>query len=129
MKHSLTGSFDARARELYRRAGPRVDPATAAHLRNTRRAAVKNNTHRRLPWMVPAGACAVALLAAVVVWQPLQRAGTVATIAPAVSSNADVSQVLPPDAGEVDPALYQHLDFYAWLARHPAKRHQHASGH
>lgn len=113
-------AFARHARELYRRAGPQVDPAMAARLRAARREALAGAGHRRMPWMVPAGACAVAALALVALWQPLHGPATIATMAPTATVSADAAEALPPDADQTDPALYQNLDFYAWLAQQPA---------
>ncbi len=119
MTDPQSARFERRARELYLRAGPRIDPATAAELRAARARALAVGTPRRLGWMVPAGACAAAALVAFTLWQPL-RGPTVATRAAPVGDTAESAQVLPPDADQTDPALYQNLDFYAWLAQQPA---------
>ena len=115
MKRSPADTFETRARALYRRAGPRVDPATAGQLRAVRRDALEARHRRGMRWMVPTGAVAAALLAAVVVWQPSQRHAT----APA-STQATNADALPPDVGQTDPSLYQNLGFYAWLAQQPS---------
>ncbi|HET7360189.1 MAG TPA: hypothetical protein VFJ04_08575 [Rhodanobacteraceae bacterium] len=111
-----------RARELYLRASRDVDTATATRLQVARRTALEaaQSPPRLLRWMMPAGAVAVAALAVVVVWQPMRR--TLPTVAPAAVSSTDDD--LPPDADSADPALYQNLDFYAWLARQPAPKRQ-----
>lgn len=117
-----------RARELYRRAGPQVDVATAARLRAARREALDSpaSAHQRhLRWMVPAGACAMVALAVLTVWQPLHRPTPVAATTPALSTQPASTDVLPPNADQSDPALYQNMDFYAWLAsQQPAKSGQ-----
>lgn len=113
-----------RARELYRRAGPQIDVATAARLRAARRKALDSSTstqQRHLRWMVPAGACAMVALAVLTVWQPLHRPTPVAVTAPALSQPAS-TDVLPPDADQADPSLYQNMDFYAWLASQPVAK-------
>ena len=120
-----TEAVAERARALYRYAGPSVDTATAARLRAARQAAldVAERPHRALRWMMPAGAFAVAALAVVVVWQPLHHAPQPVLAAPTAAVNvnaADSDTELPPDADSADPALYQDLDFYAWLAQQPA---------
>lgn len=113
-----------RARALYRNAGPAIGTSTAARLRATRRAALDaaDKPPHTLRWMMPAGAFAVAALAVVVVWQPLRQGSSPAT---AVHSGAATQMIdseteLPPDADSADPALYQNLDFYAWLAQQPS---------
>jgi hypothetical protein len=110
----------ARARALYLRASQDVDTATAARLRAARRSALEagDTAPRLLRWMMPAGAVAVAALAVVVVWQPMRH--TLPKATPSAIS-ADVDD-LPPDADSADPALYQNLDFYAWLAQQPAPK-------
>ncbi|HET7268689.1 MAG TPA: hypothetical protein VFJ15_11325 [Oleiagrimonas sp.] len=122
MKHSPADTFETRARDLYRRAGPRVDPATAGQLRAIRRDAMEARHRHGMRWMVPTGAVAAALLAAVVVWQPTQRPGPAAPPNPA-PTKAATTDVLPPDVGSTDPSLYQNLGFYAWLAQQPARAH------
>jgi hypothetical protein len=116
-------TLQTRARDLYRRASREVDTATAARLRAARSAALDAASKPHMPrWMMPAGAVAVAALAVVVAWQPLRHLAP--TPAPhAVSTGSDLDADLPPDADSADPALYQNLDFYAWLAQQPkAKR-------
>lgn len=124
MKHPQVDHFETHVRDLYLRAGPRVDSATAVQLRAARRNALANGqrrqTMRTMRWMVPTGAVAVALLAVVTVWQPLQRR---TTLTPATTHITDTTQALPPDAGQTDPTLYQNMGFYAWLAQQPATRH------
>jgi hypothetical protein len=110
-----------RARELYLRASRDVDTAAAARLREARRTALDagESAPRALRWMMPAGAMAVAALAVIVVWQPMRHA----TPIPAPTAvNAGIDDDLPPDADSADPALYQNLDFYAWLAQQPASK-------
>lgn len=116
MKHPPADTFETRARDLYRRAGPRIDPATSGQLRAIRRDALEARHRRGMRWMVPTGAIAAALLAAVVVWQPAQRHA--ATHAPTEAASTDA---LPPDVGQTDPSLYQNLGFYAWLAQQPSR--------
>lgn len=118
-----TDGLEARARELYLRASREVDTATAARLRAARSAALDAAATPHIPrWMMPTGAFAVAALAVVVAWQPLHRLAP--TSAPhAVTAGSDLDAELPPDADSADPALYQNLDFYAWLSQQPkAKR-------
>ncbi|HET7299606.1 MAG TPA: hypothetical protein VFJ01_03050 [Oleiagrimonas sp.] len=113
-----------RVRELYRRAGPQIDVATAARLRAARRKALENPSstqQRHLRWMVPTGACAMVALAMLTIWQPLHRPAPVATTTPALSQSAS-TDVLPPDADQADPSLYQNMDFYAWLASQPVAK-------
>ena len=114
-----TTDMQNRARELYQRLGPRVDHATAARLRAARRQALDARPgHHHVRWMVPAGACAAALLAVLTIWQPLHQPSHVATMAPTASSQTSDADMLPPDADQ-DPTLYQNMDFYAWLASQP----------
>lgn len=123
-KHSSDGSrpdqpFEQRARELWRAAAQRIDPATAGRLRAARRKALepsRASTHT-IRWLIPTGAFAVIALAAMMVWQPLPR-HHIATATQAAHANdpADLDNDLPPDADKTDPNLYQNLDFYGWLA-------------
>ena len=108
--------LERRARELYLRASRDVDPATAGRLRAARRtalAAPHESAVRRL--MLPAGAFAVVALASLMLWQP---GGAPPSAPPAImqSADADAATVLPPDPDSTDPALYQNLQFYSWLA-------------
>ncbi len=120
-----TNDLQTRARELYRRLGPHVDHATAARLRTARQQALDAGPSRHHGrWMMPVGACAVALLAVVTIWQPLHRS---TGMAPAASEPSTASDILPPDADRTDPALYQHMEFYAWLASQ--KTTQSSPGH
>ena len=123
-------NFEQRARELYREASQHVDPLTAGRLRAARRealASVNAPKHRAGRWLIPSGAFAMLVLAALMVWQPLPRHATApsAHVASAAQANADVDNDLPPDADKTDPNLYQNLDFYGWLAANdnqPARR-------
>jgi hypothetical protein len=108
--------LERRARELYLRASRDVDPATAGRLRAARRtalAAPHESAVRRL--MLPAGAVAVVALASLMLWQP---GGAPPSAPPAImqSADADAATDLPPDPDSTDPALYQNLQFYSWLA-------------
>ena len=108
-------ALQKRAHELYVRASREVDPTTAGRLRAARRTAldVRHTSHaRRL--LMPAGAFAVAALATFVTWQPTQHAAPTAITTSVQSVDADGD--LPPDADNTDPALYQNLEFYGWLA-------------
>lgn len=116
-----------RARELYREAGRRLDPATAGRLRAARRQALETAdepSHRVSRWLVPSGAVAVIALASLMLWQPLPQ-GSSRPAAAAIDPVADLDNELPPDADKTDPVLYQNLDFYTWLAaadHHPTTR-------
>ncbi len=110
--------FEQRARELWREAAQRIDPATAGRLRAARRQALetaKAPAHRAVRWLIPTGAFAAIALAAMMVWQPLpQHHATTAMHASGTID--DLDSELPPDADKTDPNLYQNLDFYGWLA-------------
>ena len=76
-------------------------------------------------WLIPTGALAAMALAVMMVWQPLPHAPAPSANQAAGSAPQDVDNELPPDAEQVDPGLYQNLDFYAWLAandRQPTSR-------
>lgn len=127
MKTSTHDAIKARAGELYRKCGPEVDTATAARLRAARRHAMEQASAPRhhggkLRWMVPAGAFAMAALALVVNWQILPR--TPADTPHLGAPTAQTDEILPPDADQTDPALYQDMDFYAWLSEQPAVANQ-----
>ncbi|HET6552619.1 MAG TPA: hypothetical protein VFG49_03700 [Dyella sp.] len=113
--------LERRARELYREAARQLDPTTAARLRTARRNALagadgSSPAQRLLQLMLPAGAFAAIAFAALMLSSPVQ--GPVGE-APgvAVSAKGEIDGDLPPDAAAADPALYQNLDFYGWLAK------------
>lgn len=110
-----------RAHELYDRAAQQLDPEVHARLHTARlhalAAAHEGDRHRLgvgARWLLPSGACAVIVLAAVTLWQPLQQSRSPASASAAQGSEID--NELPPDAAQNDPQLYQNLDFYGWLA-------------
>lgn len=112
--------FAQRARKLYRAAAHQLDPLTSAQLRAARLralAAPRAGARPGTRWLVPAGAFAAMAFAAVMWWQPLTQLPPHPTVAPSgMAGNADADPDLPPDADQADPALYQNLDFYGWLA-------------
>jgi hypothetical protein len=110
--------FEQRARELWREAAQRIDPATAGRLRAARRQALetaKAPAHRAVRWLIPTGAFAAIALAAMMVWQPLPQHHATSAMH-ASGTIDDLDSELPPDADKTDPNLYQNLDFYGWLA-------------
>jgi hypothetical protein len=118
--------FEKRARELWCEAARQVDPGTAARLRAARRQAlqeVRSPRPQAARWLIPTGAVAAVALAAMMVWQPLPlpRAPSMARDHAATSVLAEPDNELPPNAEQVDPALYQNLDFYAWLAANDSR--------
>ena len=108
--------FVERARAAYRAAARQVDPATAARLRAARQTALAA-PHAAPAWsrrvLLPAGAFAVLALALVTLW-PNMRTPLPAASPVAVGESGEGE--LPPDPDSTDPALYQDLDFYRWLA-------------
>ncbi|MEV8522512.1 hypothetical protein ABZR86_22140 [Dyella marensis] len=111
-------NLERRARELYREASRRIDPATAGRLRAARRealAAAAAPAHLRFARMlVPAGAFAAIAVAALMVFSPRDSAPVQAPGATQTVEATDGD--LPPDLGNTDPSLMQNLDFYDWLA-------------
>ena len=111
-------NLERRARELYREASRRIDPATAGRLRAARREALAAATapaHLRFARMlVPAGAFAAIAVAALMVFSPRDSAPVQAPGATQTVEATDGD--LPPDLGNTDPSLMQNLDFYDWLA-------------
>lgn len=114
--------LERRARELYREAARQLDPATAARLRAARRAALAgaeggSPAQRLLRLLLPAGAFAAIAFAALMLSTPVENpnSATPTSLVPAPVLDADSE--LPPDAAAADPALYQNMDFYGWLAR------------
>ena len=113
--------FAQRARELYRAAAHQLDPLISAQLRAARiRALATPRAGEQRPgtrWLVPGGAFAAVAFAAVMLWQPLTQLTPPPTVAiSGAAGNGDADPELPPDADQADPALYQNLDFYDWLA-------------
>lgn len=111
-------AFQTRIRALYQCTADEIDTATAARLREARRKALAARRGLHLGrWLFPLGAVAACLLAVVVIWPSTPRHP--ATTSPqAVSASAGDSDdtALPPDPDNNDPAMYQDMDFYAWLA-------------
>ena len=120
--------LEQRARELWREAARQVDPTTAGRLRAARREALqaaRTPVRHATRWLIPTGAVAAIALAALTVWQPLPRTSASMQSHQTASAAPEADNELPPDAEQADPALYQNLDFYAWLAAndsHPATR-------
>ena len=120
--------MEQRARELWREAAQHLDATTAARLRAARRDALRPSTvpqRQAARWLIPTGALAAMALAVMMVWRPLPHAPASAARPTASHAAPDMDNELPPDAEQVDPALYQNLDFYAWLAandRNPTSR-------
>lgn len=117
-------TFEQRARELWREAARQVDPATAGRLRAARYDALqaaKAPVRHPTRWLIPAGAVAAIALAAMVVWQPMQHSPSPMQANQASNTAVEADTELPPDAEQVDPTLYQNLDFYAWLAANDGK--------
>lgn len=106
-----------RARDLYRRASRDIDPAIAGRLRAARRDAMagpSTSTASRL--LLPAGAFAVLALAALLIWPQAPRTNGAMAPTMATATLGDADGDLPPDADSADPAMVEHLQFYAWLA-------------
>jgi hypothetical protein len=121
MTHPSDKALERRARALYHEASRQLDPATAGRLRAARRTALQAAqapAHGRLRSLLPVGALAAVALAALMVWQPLQRGDSAGAIPAGTTGTASE---LPPDLETQDsPELYQNLDFYSWLASHRA---------
>lgn len=126
MNQASDKSFERRARTLYHEAGRRLDPTTAGRLRAARRtalAAPQAHGHPRLGTLLPIGALAAVALAALMIWQPPRHdvAASMPDATPAAGMPT-VDNELPPDPdGNIDPKLYQNLDFYSWLAANDAQ--------
>lgn len=121
MNHPSDKALERRARALYHEASRQLDPAMAGRLRAARRTALQAAqapAHHRLRTLLPVGALAAVALAALMVWQPLQRGDTAG---PDSATTANATSELPPDLEAQDnPELYQNLDFYSWLASNRA---------
>lgn len=117
--------IEQRARTLFRQAGRELDPAMAGRLRAARREALQpvSASRRAARLLLPAGAFAVVTLAALMVWSPHRSLRP--TPQPVSMTNAPTDENdLPPDADSADPALYQNLDFYGWLAANDKTRQE-----
>ncbi|KAA2284176.1 hypothetical protein [Arenimonas fontis] len=99
------------ARALFERASARLDPATAARLREARRAALAGiGRPRRSALGLPAAAFATTVLAlGLAWWWPGRDAGPPAAFDPAAPSQAELEALL----------VEEDADFYAWLAEAP----------
>jgi hypothetical protein len=88
-----------------------LDAASLSRLNRARQAALEAARARRAPrWLAPAfaaGACAALAIAAAL---PLIRGGT-GDAPPVAEAGADFEML----AGAEDLALYEDLEFYAWL--------------
>ncbi|WP_329742710.1 hypothetical protein [Dyella sp. A6] len=120
MKRASDTSIEQRARTLYQEAGRNLDPTTAGRLRAARRRALQaalDPAPLGIRALLPVGALAVAALAALIVWQPLQHGTSGNTAAGVHHAVSATDNELPPDPdSNIDPNLYQNLDFYSWLA-------------
>lgn len=119
--HGQQDPMERRSRELYREAARRIDPVTAGRLRAARRQALEAAqvpARTSSSWLLPAGAFAVITLAAMMLWQPLapHQATPAPQSASTTGAGSELDNELPPDADQIDPNLYQNLDFYGWLA-------------
>lgn len=123
--NSSDKDFEKRARALYQEAAHRVDPVTAGRLRAARRTALEAaktqaSPHHRARVLVPVGALAAMALAALMIWQPTpgphENPSSQQTAASAPLASEQDVEALPPGTDKADPALYQNLDFYSWLA-------------
>jgi hypothetical protein len=126
--NSSEKKIEQRARALYVQATHQVDPVTAGRLRAARRTALAAPTasHHRARVLLPVSALAAVALAVLMIWQPAPRTGDTPTpINSATAQNADQDTALPPGADKADPALYQNLDFYSWLAANDSSQTKH----
>lgn len=123
--HRQHEPLEQRARALWRAAARKIDPATASRLRAARREALQETRdpgRHAARWLIPTGAITVIALATMTVWQPLGPALSATQRHQAVSTALEADTELPPDAEQVDPTLYQNLDFYAWLAANDSRK-------
>lgn len=124
--------LEQRARELYHEAAQRIDPVTAGHLRAARRealAAAQTPQRHTARWLIPTGAFAAIVLAALMVWQPVPHRGVTPSnqASNTPEQSAEMDNELPPDADKTDPNLYQNMDFYGWLAANNSQNSQPAN--
>jgi hypothetical protein len=127
--NSSDKKIEQRARALYIEATQRVDPATAGRLRAARRTALQATpaSHHRAHILLPVGALTAVALAVLMIWQPTPRQA-IDTTQPSnnpAAQSADQDTALPPGADKADPALYQNLDFYSWLAANDSSQTKH----
>jgi len=110
-------AFETRTRRAFTDSVERLDGATRSKLAQARARAVEAQTRRDVfAWpsmarLMPAGALAAALLAAVVVWQlsPPPRSE------PALAALSDLDILL----GDEELELFEDLEFYTWLQEQP----------
>lgn len=124
--HGYQDPMERRSRELYREAARRIDPIAAGRLRAARRQAIEaaqSPARSSSRWLIPTGAFAVIALAAMMVWQPLPHRAAPAQ--QSASAGGELDNDLPPDAEQIDPNLYQNLDFYGWLATNDSQPASH----
>jgi hypothetical protein len=109
-------AFEARTRRAFTDSVERVDGATRSKLAQARARAVEAKTRRgAFAWpsmarLMPGGALAAALLAAVVVWQLSPPRPE-----PALAALSDLDILL----GDEELELFEDLEFYTWLQEQP----------
>lgn len=112
MNESEKSAWVADARALLDASTQSLDAATLSRLNRARQAALGQRQRKSRTWWLPAAgfAASCALVLAVVVWYPQQRAA-VAPAATHVAAAADAEVAAADDGIE----FYQDLEFYAWL--------------
>lgn len=110
-------AFERRARGLLEASAASLDGPTLSRLTRARHAALAELAGARPvwpAWLVPAGGVAAAALAVLVWWAPGRGPGVVVTEETAGTSASPLED-LEIMAGVEDLALFEELEFYAWL--------------
>lgn len=118
-KASDRTDFEMRARERFDASVAGLDGATRSRLAQARARALEAGARRRRPFalghgLLPVGAAAAAVLAAVLVLQTTRAPDPVVEL----TAFGDLDILL----GEEDLELLEELEFYAWLEEQPELR-------
>ncbi len=115
------GNFETRVKRAFDDSVDRLDGHTRSKLALARAKALEARARRRrrlLPdgfGLLPVGAVAAAVLAAVIVWQGPLTPNSAAEVTAELEVIADFDILL----GEEDLELFEELEFYAWLQEQP----------
>lgn len=114
-----TGVFEQRAREAFDESVAALDAQSRSRLNHARQAALDElRTPQRWSWRgwAPAGAFAVAVLAAVLLWSAPDTAPP-AQVAEGAAADVGVVEIVA--SGEDLELAREDLEFYDWLAVQP----------
>jgi len=114
-----TEGFEQRAREAFNESAAALDAQTRARLNHARQSALDElRTPQRRSWRgwAPAGAFAVAILAAILLWRAPDDAAP-PQVAEGGAAEVDVVEIVA--SGEDLELATEDLEFYEWLAMQP----------